>query len=144
MIKEIWSRAGDTAPLTWLLRQRVFLFLVALLVAIYLTFSIFGIALVRCTFKRIFDVPCLGCGLTTGTKFVLRGEVSEGISHHYLSPVVVLFLLVVPMLYAVPPSKKVLFWAWAEDLEKRSRFGWFVFIALVLLLVLQAWRNYGP
>jgi hypothetical protein len=38
----------------------------------------------KCTFRKIFGLPCPGCGMTRAWKSVLRGNVKQGFDYHPL------------------------------------------------------------
>ena len=66
------------------------LFIVVFVLAII--FYIFGVQI--CPIYFIFDVPCIGCGLTRSIVCLLRGEFVESVKYNILGiPLVLFFIL---------------------------------------------------
>lgn len=125
-MKKFWEFAGRWVFFSALLRERVLVLVFSVIGAVYLGFSLFEIPLWRCPLRVATGVRCLGCGLTTGSKALLRGRPVEAVSWNWFSPLVVLALIVIPVVMALPRAQRKRAVELIERLEKRFR--------LVLLL----------
>lgn len=125
---------SDWILVSALLRERLVLYLLGGLGVLYLVLSLFEFSIWQCPWRELTGRRCLGCGLTTGCKAILRGQFWEGVAWNWLSPFVLLGLLVMGVILAVPPALRSRILAVIESWERKYRF---VLIG-VLLLTVQA------
>ena len=124
--------SGRWALLSALLRERAVVVSLFLFAVVYLIFSLFEVSLWRCTFRELTGWRCAGCGLTTGCKAFLRGDFLEGVAWNWLTPGVLLGLLLVPVVISLPKELRERAIDRLEFFEKRSRLG---ILALVLVIL---------
>ncbi len=131
-MKTLWKASAEWNFLSSALRARGLQVALFSFGFIYLFCSFFEIPLWRCTWKALTGWRCPGCGLTEGCKAFLRGDFSGGLSANWLTPLVLLGFLVLPVLFAIPARYRVGLLERFEVFERRSRLS---ILFLVFLIV---------
>lgn len=58
---------------------------------VYFALSLAGVSAFSCPVRELTGLKCPGCGLTTGSKAMLRGDWLAALSHHWFTPVFMVF-----------------------------------------------------
>lgn len=105
------------------------------LAGLQLGFSYAGLRFWRCPWREYLGWRCPGCGLTSGCRAIMSGNLEEGIARNWLSPLVVIALLVLAVSFAIPGRARQKLVQRIKAFEGATRIGLFV-IALLLLQTL--------
>lgn len=91
-----------------------------------------GLWNIPCFFERFFHIPCLGCGMTQATLWLLRGKLTYAIQFHpFVLPFVFLMIIIHVAIVLYLFDRKA-FWEWMKIklLDRRLAVG-----SIVLWLV---------
>ena len=79
---------------------------------ILVIFLVIGIALVLnyfdirfCPFFNLFNIPCVGCGMTRAVKLIMKGEIIESFKYNFLPLPLLFFIVIYLVLYIVNKKK---------------------------------------
>lgn len=105
-MRTLWQKSRRWTVLTALLRERAVVGTLLALGLGYLVLSFFEMSPVRCLWRLLTRTRCPGCGLTTGCKAILRGCWMEGARWNWLSPLVILGLILFLVVFAMPKKAR--------------------------------------
>ena len=105
----------------------------ALLVGLHLA----GLPGWACPFKSVFGIPCPGCGLTTATGQLLRGQFSASLRTHAFAPIFLFAYFVLTVLLFLPEKQRQSSIAWVARFEMRTGITALVLTALMVYWVIR-------
>lgn len=90
-----------------------------------------------CPFKSLFGIPCPGCGLTTATGQLLRGQFSVSLHTHAFAPIFFFSYLVMTVVLFLPKKQRTSAIEWIAMFERRTGITSLVLAALMLYWVIR-------
>ena len=141
-MKWLWQQSARWTLVSALIREKIVLYALLGFSFVYLAFSFFGISIWRCAWEAVTCWRWPGCGLTRGCQAFLKGDFTQGLAWNWLTPAVLLGLLLFPVMLALPKSLQEKFLQKLEWLEKRFR----LVLLLLILLVAQTiarWQGWA-
>lgn len=114
-----------------LLESRRELAVIAGVGVLHLGLSLAGVQAWSCPIRALTGMPCPGCGLTTGTIQLLRGDIAASLQTHMFAPISILVLLVMFLVLATPTviHKRII--SFIKVLETRNGLTAWVLLSLV-------------
>lgn len=107
-------------------KQILFLLIILLVFGILVVF-IFD---VDCIFKKIFHIPCPGCGLTRGFKALLKGNILLAFNYNILTIPICIFLLTAVTLLIIDYIQKEKYLQKFFLILKKN----YIFIIIILII----------
>ena len=86
----------------------------------------------QCPIKATFGLPCPGCGLTRSMLLLLRGKWREALIGHVFSPIFLVGIVLMLLITVFPESLHQRTVRWIADLERRTGFGAFMLLGLIV------------
>lgn len=90
-----------------------------------------------CPFKSLFGLPCPGCGLTTATDQLLRGQFSASLQTHAFASIFVFSFLVMALVLFLPEKQRKSMIAWIARFEQRTGVMALILVALLIYWVIR-------
>lgn len=79
---------------------------------IFLIFLVIGIALILnvfdvrfCPFFHLFNIPCVGCGMTRAVKLIIKGKIIESFKYNILPLPLLVSIIIYLILYIIDREK---------------------------------------
>ncbi|MDQ8189870.1 DUF2752 domain-containing protein [Roseibacillus persicicus] len=137
----LWRQSGRWVLISALLRERAVTWILLGFAFLYLLFAFFNIPIWRCVWRMFTGWRCPGCGLTTGCKAFLRGDFVEGLAWNWLTPFVIIALILFPVVMAIPKRVREPFLDRLERVERKFRLTLILLVLVVVQTVarLQGW-----
>ena len=100
--------------------------------AIHVGLSLAGLPAWVCPIRAATGIPCPGCGLTTATMELMRGDVSASFQTHAFAPVflAVILLMLVALILPTEPRQRLV--SGLARLETRTGLTAWILLALFL------------
>jgi len=105
----------------------------ALLVGLHLA----GLPGWACPFKSLFGVPCPGCGLTTATGQLLRGQFVDSLHTHAFAPIFVFSFFVMTVVLLLPEKQRESAIVRIAKFEQRTGMTSLVLVSLLIYWVIR-------
>ncbi|GHC62514.1 DUF2752 domain-containing protein [Roseibacillus persicicus] len=137
----LWRQSGRWVLISALLRERAVTWILLGFAFLYLLFAFFNIPIWRCVWRMFTGWRCPGCGLTTGCKAFLRGDFVEGLAWNWLTPFVLIALILFPVVMAIPKRVREPFLDRLERVERKFRLTLVLLVLVVVQTIarLQGW-----
>ncbi len=90
-----------------------------------------------CPFKSLFGLPCPGCGLTTATGQLLRGQFAASLQTHAFAPIFLVSFLVMAVVIFLPEKQRSSAVMRIAQFERRTGGTSLVLAALMVYWVIR-------
>ena len=104
----------------------------------YLILSLRGIYLSICPIRQVSEYKCPGCGLTTGSKALIKGDLSSALEQHLFTPIFILFWIAVAVGLLLPEPTRG---KYLEGVHKSESWTQWPVILGVSLIIYSLTRN---
>ena len=95
--------------------------------ALHIGMSMAGFSLWSCPFRAVTGVPCPGCGLTTATLELLRGDLSGSLRTHAFAPVFLAALVIMLVSLVLPEEHRQRLLLTLHNWEAKGLTAWALF-----------------
>jgi hypothetical protein len=105
--------------------------------ALHLGLSMAGITIWSCPIRAVTGLPCPGCGLTTATLELLRGDVAGSLQTHAFAPIFLAGLVLMIVSLVLPERQRQGLFSALNNWEVRNGLTSWVLFGLVLYWVVR-------
>lgn len=107
----------------------------------YFALSLIGIYIFSCPIRNLTGLQCPGCGLTSGSKALIRGDWDVALQSNLFTPIIALFWAAVAIGLVLPQPARGKFLHWAQQSERVTH--WPAILGISLLIYTLT-RNIMP
>jgi len=120
-----------------LLQHRWLVFLFVSIYVVLVVFSSLGYDVWHCPIRIALGVPCPGCGLSSATICLLRGNWKAAFSQHAFSVVFLIGSILSVVVSSLPSSKNKIVINWINQLERRTGLFTYLMLALIIYWIMR-------